>query len=93
MFEMLLAAVALVASLALLVRLGIGRQRRARLDEAAVRVWSLTRHGAIEAWRWPTSRRRAARLAREVIGRARGRHPQVGNVVRPKSFRERRKLH
>jgi len=89
--ERVLAAVVFVTCLALLVRLLIGARRRARLDAALRRAMHAVR-GAVLAVR---HRREAARVAEDVIKRARERGEWDGNVFKPKSFRKppRDKMH
>jgi hypothetical protein len=83
-FEILLAALVLIACLVLLVRLMLPPAQRARLDAFGRRRWGGVRAGSVSAWhglrswrhRTPKARQDAARTAEEVIRRAReGRRP------------------
>ncbi len=84
-FEILLAALVLIACLVLLVRLMLPPARRAQLDAFGRRRWAGLRAGSLSAWQGlsslrhrssPKARQDAARTAEEVIRRAReGRRP------------------
>jgi hypothetical protein len=92
--EKLLVGLLLAVCIALLLRLVIGERLRWRLDRAVQRVWSACRNGMLRGWRWPSSRRRAARAAEEAIRRARERAvDRDGNVIKPRSFRGPRRPH
>lgn len=86
--KILAAIVALVCGV-LLLRLLLGGARRQRFD-AAVRRWPQALAGL---WRRPKVRRAAAREAEAAIRRAREGTAREGNVYRPKSFRDKRKLY
>ena len=101
MIEQVFAAIVLALCLVLLVRLVLGRRRRARFD-ALLRHWAqATRRTALRVWHWRSSRKAAElaaeRAAADAIRRAqRGARETVqreGNVYRPKSFRNPRKPH
>lgn len=88
-----LAGLTVLVCVLLLARLCLGAARRQRFDSALRRRWQGL-VGALSRWRHgPLARRRAAREAEEIIRRARERGEWQGNVYRPKSFRDKRKLH
>ena len=99
--EQLIAGLALTVCIVLLVRLGLGRARQQRFDDAARLLGQRLRRGTHGRWRQLTAQRSAAREARAAIERARtGRssvHPDdgewKGNVYTPKRFRKPRKPH
>ena len=98
MFERVLAAIVIAICAVLLVRLALGRRRRARFDSFFRRLWLRMRHAAHDLWRWRESRRNtelARKATDEVIKRARDRGEWKGNVYTPKSFRKppRDKMH
>jgi hypothetical protein len=91
--EKIFAATIVIACLVLLLRVVLGTRRRARFDAALAR-WSRIAGGGVEAlFAWPTAHRRARREAEAAIRRAREGGEWDGNVYRPKSFRNRRKIH
>jgi hypothetical protein len=91
--EKFFAATIVAGCLVLLLRVFLGERRRGRFDAALAR--GSQRIGAwIDALvAWPTARRRARREAEAAIRRAREGGEWDGNVYRPKSFRNRRKIH
>jgi hypothetical protein len=91
--EKISAATIVVACLVLMLRVLLGTRRRARFDAALAR-WSQRLGSGIDALSaWPTARHRARREAEAAIRRAREGGEWDGNVYRPKSFRNRRKIH
>ena len=88
-FENLLAGLTLAACLVLLLRLAVGARHRSRLDAAVARAWHALHRAGSTTLRWPGTRHRAAREARDAIERARRRGAWEGNVYRPDSFRKR----
>jgi hypothetical protein len=99
--EQIIAGAALLSCVVLLARLAMSETRRYRFDRAMRRLWWRLRSTAMQVWSWPSSRRAAAREARDAIERARnaGRKTGVtdgewkGNVYTPKSMRKPRKPH
>ena len=93
--ERVLAALALVVCALLLVRLLLGHQRRSRLDARLRTFARTTRQRASRLRHWRSSRREAARVADEVIRRARSCGEWDGNVYTPKATRKppRDKMH
>jgi hypothetical protein len=93
----LLAGIGIVLCVLLLVRLGLGPRRQARVDAVAKRLFGRMKRAGVQGWRWPGSRRKAARMAEEAIRRARERRSGDGqwdgNVYKPKSFKRPRKPH
>lgn len=92
MLEKIFAATIVVGCLMLMLRLVLGPRRRARFDRALARVSERVGRGLDSVLAWPTSRRRARREAAAAIRRAQG-GEWDGNVYRPKSFKDKRKLH
>lgn len=88
--EQLLAALGLAGCLALLLRMAIGRRRRARIDARLAHVMQTLTLRARALWRQRRLHGEAAREADALIRRARqerGRSAdRDGNVVRPPSF-------
>jgi hypothetical protein len=81
---------------AMLVRLGLGDARRARLDRAFLQLWARVRHQALLIWHWRRRRRsaeQAKQAAQDVINRVRHRVEKDGNVITPEAFKEPRKPH
>ena len=92
MFEKIFAVTVVVGCLVLLLRILLGPRRRARFDRALAR-WSVRISSSVDAvFAWPSARRRARREAEAAIRRAQ-QGEWSGNVYRPKSFRDKRKLH
>lgn len=87
--EYVLGVLTLLVCGVLLLRLAAGARRRQRVDRAAARV----ARGVAGLWRRPLQRRAAAREAKAAIRRARDGVTREGKVLRPKSFRDKRKLH
>jgi hypothetical protein len=87
----------LVAALCVvfMLRLLVGAQRRAALDAQARLAWLRLKHGALQLYRWRSTRKSAERLAEEAIRRARDDGQWEGNVYKPKSFKRppRDKMH
>jgi hypothetical protein len=91
--EKVFAATIVFSCLVLLLRVVLGARRRARFDRAVAR-WSQRTGARVDAlFAWPTARRKARREAEDAIRRAREGGEWDGNVYRPKSFRNRRKIH
>lgn len=88
-FEYVFGALTLLVCVLLLLRLVAGAQQRQRIDRAAARA----ARSVAGLWRRPLARRAAAREAKAAIRRARDGVTREGNVLRPKSFRDKRKLH
>jgi hypothetical protein len=93
MTERILAGLTVAACLVMLVRLCLGAQRRRRFDMSVRGAWAALRRRVLHVWHWRSRRRAAARAAEEAIRRARSGAERDGNVIRPKSFRDRRKPH
>ncbi|MEO6409938.1 MAG: hypothetical protein ABIO45_14450 [Burkholderiaceae bacterium] len=93
MFETAYAIVIVAVCLAMLVRLTIGPIRRMRLDAALLAMWRSMARRVYALWHWRASRAAAKRAADEVLQRARAGVHRDGNVIRPESFRSRRKPH
>jgi len=93
MIEQVLAAVVLLVSVGLLLRLLLPTARRRRVDAIGRRAWLRGRLAARRLWFWRRHQRHAAREADEVIRRARRHAEQDGNVVRPDAFKGPRKPH
>jgi hypothetical protein len=91
--EKIFAATIVVACLVLMLRVLLGARRRTRFDAALARWSGRFGRGADALFAWPTARRRARREAEAAIRRAREGGEWDGNVYRPKSFRNRRKIH
>jgi hypothetical protein len=91
----LLAIAVLTVCVLLLARLWLSPAQQARIDGAARRTGQALRRGVVSAYRWPRSRRNAARIADEAIRRARERRDGTweGNVYKPKSFKRPHKPH
>lgn len=85
MVERVFAAIVLAVCALLLVRLVIGARRRQRIDAALRRVASAARH-IVAATRQRQTAAQAAKVADEVIRRARDGGEWEGNVYKPKSF-------
>ena len=93
MLEKIFAATIVAGCLVLLLRVLLGAHRRARFDAALAR-WSQRVGAHTDAlFAWPAARRRARREAEAAIRRAREGGEWDGNVYRPKSFKNRRKIH
>jgi hypothetical protein len=91
--EKIFAATIVAGCLVLLLRVVLGVRRRARFDAALAR-WSHRIGARTDAlFAWPAARRRARREAEAAIRRAREGGEWDGNVFRPKSFRNKRKMH
>jgi hypothetical protein len=91
--EKVFSATIVFGCLVLLLRVVLGSRRRARFDRAVAR-WSQRTGARVDAlFAWPTAGRRARREAADAIRRAREGGEWDGNVYRPKSFRDRRKIH
>ena len=89
MTEKILAALTIATCAVLLLRLLLGKRRRARFDAAARRAWFATQRSALSVWHWRDRRRHAAKIAEETIRRARSAGTErEGNVYKPKSFRK-----
>lgn len=81
---------------AMLVRMALGEQRRARLDRAFLRLWGGVRWHALRLWTWRSRRQseaQAKQVADEVINRVRHRVEKEGNVLTPEAFKGPRKPH
>jgi hypothetical protein len=91
--EKIFAATIVIACLVLMLRVVLGTRRRARFDTAVARFSKRTGASVDALFAWPTARRRARREAEAAIRRAREGGEWDGNVYRPKSFRNRRKIH
>jgi hypothetical protein len=91
--EKIFAATIVVACLVLMLRVMLGTRRRARFDAALARWSRRLGSGTETLFNWPSARRRARREAEAAIRRAREGGEWDGNVYRPKSFRNRRKIH
>ena len=92
LFPIFVAAVCL----AMLVRMLLGEERRARMDHAFTRVWFSLRRRALYVWTWRSRRQSAAQarqVAEEVINRVRHRVEKEGNVLTPEAFKGPRKPH
>ncbi len=93
MLEKIFAATIVAGCLVMLLRVVLGTHRRGRFD-AALRRWSQRIGAGIDATvAWPTARRRARRETAAAIRRARDGGDWDGNVYRPKSFKDKRKMH
>jgi len=91
--EKIFAATIVAGCLVLLLRVVLGPRRRARFD-ATLSRWSQRIGTGIDAlFAWPSARRRARREAEAAIRRARDAGEWDGNVYRPKSFKDKRKMH
>jgi hypothetical protein len=91
--EKIFAATIVAGCLVLLLRIVLGARRRGRFD-AGLRHWSQRIGAGIDAvFAWPTARRRARRETAAAIRRAREGGDWDGNVYRPKSFKDKRKMH
>ena len=98
MIERVFAALVIAVCAVLLLRLMLGARRRHRFDAALRRAgvsvqrgFGSVRHTAGRLRRWRITRRdaaEAARVADDVIRRARDRGAWDGNVYKPKSFRK-----
>jgi hypothetical protein len=94
--QTLLAAVVLAVCVLMLARLWLNPAQQARIDGAARRITQAIGRAFVTAYRWPRSRRNAARIADEAIRRAREPHADgtwEGNVYKPKSFKRPHKPH
>jgi hypothetical protein len=81
---------------AMLIRMVLGEQRRARWDRAFIQAWFGLRRRALLVWHWRRRRASAAQAqqaAQEVINRVRHRVDKDGNVYTPEAFKEPRKPH
>jgi hypothetical protein len=95
-FQTLLAVFVIAVCVLLFARLWLSPRLRAKVDSAARRSFWRVRHDVVHAWRWPASRRKAARIADAAIRRARESRIDGtwdGNVYKPKSFKRPRKPH
>jgi hypothetical protein len=91
--EKIFAATIVAGCLVLLLRLTLGTRRRGRFD-AAMAHWSRRIGASLDAlFTWPGARRKARREAEAAIRRAQEAGEWDGNVYRPKSFKDKRKLH
>jgi len=93
MIEKLLAGLALLACIALLVRMALPERLRWTVDHHARRIWQAMQESAHRLWHWRTRRRQAAQQTKDAIRRASGQATRDGNVIRPKAFKEPRKPH
>jgi hypothetical protein len=89
----LFAGVVLAICVVYLARLMLGERRQRRFDFTVRRVYEACRRRALALYHWRSSRKRASRVADEVIRRARQDVERNGNVHTPKSFRGPRKPH
>lgn len=94
-FEQVLAVLVAAVCLALLVRLALGPQRRARLDRAFLQAWSRAAQRARTLRHWRSSRRQAQQVLNDAMQRARqpGERPaprveREGNVYTPDRFKK-----
>jgi hypothetical protein len=96
-FEQVLAVLVAAVCVALLVRLAVGPQRRARLDRTFLRTWGRIEATAKQLWQQlrygRSSRREAQQMFDELRQRSRdgtGAQPSVkreGNVYTPERFK------
>jgi hypothetical protein len=92
LFPLFVAAVCV----AMLVRMVLGEERRARIDHAFTQAWLAWRRRALWLWMWRSRRQSAAhakQVADEVINRVRHRVEKEGNVLTPEAFKGPRKPH
>lgn len=92
LFHIFVAAVCV----AMLVRMALGEERRARMDRIFLRAWAGVRWHALRLWTWRSRRQSAAQakqVADEVINRVRHRVEKEGNVLTPEAFKGPRKPH
>ncbi|NRF68110.1 hypothetical protein HLB44_14045 [Aquincola sp. S2] len=80
MFELLLAALVLIACLVMLVRMALPERQQDRLDAFGRRCWAVLRYRSLSLWHTlrafgrrssPKARQDAARTAEDLIRRAR----------------------
>lgn len=90
--EKLFAALGLVACAVMLVRIGLGKRARSRLDGFIRQVWLDIAAGTSQIWARRSKRRIARQVMQEAIRRAqtKARGRWSGNVYMPDAF-ERRK--
>lgn len=94
-FEQVLAVLVAAVCVALLVRLALGPQRRARLDHAFTRGWTRVVQRARTLRYWRSSRHQAQQVLHDAMQRARqpspgAERPRVqreGNVYTPDRFK------
>ena len=92
MVEKSFAALVALVCVVLLARLFMPERYRWRLDAWAKSAWRWVREAVQrvgQLWRWRSSRKQAARMADEAIRRARHGVERDGNVLRPRSFKDR----
>ena len=90
MIEQVLAGIVLAVCVALLLRMLLRERQRRRVDAAWQRAVQSGQHLARRLWFWRRHRRHATREAEDLIRRA---HRGGDNVIRPESFKDRRKPH